>query len=87
MNNVNSEKASSAVADALSELGFENYIVVVGNKNTEEKFDVVLNGDTKTLARLILSLLDAAPEPVQNYTSYLLENDVIPEALRKGYDD
>lgn len=86
MNNVNSEKASNAVADALIELGFKNYIVLVGNKNTEE-FDVVFNGDAETLARLTLSLLDAAPEPVRNYTSYLLENNVIPEALRKGYDD
>lgn len=87
MNKVNSEKASNAVADVLEELGFKNYIVLVGNKNTEEVFDAVFNGDTETLARLMLSLLDAAPEPVRNYTSYLLENNVIPEALRKGYDD
>lgn len=42
MNKVNSEKASNAVADVLEELGFKNYIVLVGNKNTEEVFDAIV---------------------------------------------
>ncbi|KRL84025.1 hypothetical protein [Ligilactobacillus apodemi] len=88
MNNVNSEKAVHTVSNVLEELKFETYFVAIKNDSSKNNdFNAVITGDTETVAKLLLSFLNAVPKQVKVQMQQYLREDVTAEILRRERDE
>ncbi|MCR1902264.1 hypothetical protein [Ligilactobacillus apodemi] len=88
MNNVNSEKAVHTVSNVLEELKFETYFVAIKNDSSKNNdFNAVITGDTETVAKLLLSFLNAVPKQVKVQMQQYLREDATAEILRRERDE